>query len=213
MIPLSWFKACFCLWIIELMFAAIVHETDHFLINQSKTSFSTVTLKWLDVVPTRSSQCSSLRQITNKKKKPFNIFKQLAFPRCDGRPALVPHQFTCSRAVLKECVASEQSQNVTHCLLRNLTRAAEDGFTVCSNQTRACPFPEVSPTLSSVCVCVCSRILACTAVLFCFAITFSPPLTPPPSLCPCCSISATACCSPCWPALSSCTSAASGSWL
>ena len=57
---------------------------------------------------------------------------------------LPPCQFTCSRENLEECVANElNTTSVTLCLLRNLTKTAEDGLTLCSSQVMPCHFPEV----------------------------------------------------------------------
>lgn len=74
----------------------------------------------------------------------------------DGRPPVVPRQLTCSRENVEDCVASEQNvDNVTLCLLRELSMAVEDNLTVCSNQTMACHFPEVSPQCLRTRACVC----------------------------------------------------------
>lgn len=74
----------------------------------------------------------------------------------DRRPPVVPRQFTCSRENVEDCVASEQNvPNVTLCLLRNLSGAAEDGLSLCSNQTMACHLPEVSPQCLRTRTCVC----------------------------------------------------------
>lgn len=107
-----------------------------------------------------------------------------------------PRQFTCSRENVEDCVASEQNvANVTFCLLRNLTRAAEDGLTLCSSQTMACHFPEVSPRCLArscvhVCVCSCSHSVVFLGFFFCLHerqwCNLSAPLSPqtPPPLSP-----------------------------
>lgn len=75
----------------------------------------------------------------------------------DG-PLWFPRQFTCSTDNVEDCVATERGDaNVTLCLLRNLSSAAGDGLTLCSNQTtQACHLPEVGAAMSvHACVSVC----------------------------------------------------------
>ncbi|XP_063741293.1 adenylate cyclase type 6-like isoform X2 [Eleginops maclovinus] len=51
-------------------------------------------------------------------------------------------KFTCSRDRLQDCVSDELNTSVTLCLLHNLTKAAEDGLTLCTSQAMPCHFPE-----------------------------------------------------------------------
>ncbi|CAN9516150.1 unnamed protein product [Ophioblennius macclurei] len=54
------------------------------------------------------------------------------------------NMFTCSREELTDCVSRSlnPSQNVTLCLLHNLSRTASDGLTLCDSEVRPCHFPE-----------------------------------------------------------------------
>uniref|UniRef100_A0A672J1C3 adenylate cyclase n=1 Tax=Salarias fasciatus TaxID=181472 RepID=A0A672J1C3_SALFA len=54
------------------------------------------------------------------------------------------NMFTCSREDLRDCVSRtlNTSENVTLCLLHNLTRTAADGLTLCAGEVEPCHFPE-----------------------------------------------------------------------
>lgn len=118
-----------------------VYGTDCVLISRSKRPALRVNTE-MTRCPTKTSsarqQCSKITELLN-----FLVSCGLT----DGL-LLFPRQFTCSRDSVEECVASEHNvTNVTLCLLRNLSTAAEDGLTLCSSQTMACHLPEVTRRL------------------------------------------------------------------
>uniref|UniRef100_A0A8C7Y065 Adenylate cyclase type 6 n=1 Tax=Oryzias sinensis TaxID=183150 RepID=A0A8C7Y065_9TELE len=69
------------------------------------------------------------------------------------------NMFACSREKLQECVAEELNTSVNLCVLHDLTKAAEDGLTLCLRQTLPCHFPEYF------CYSVLLTLLACSVFL------------------------------------------------
>ncbi|XP_076027951.1 adenylate cyclase type 6 [Genypterus blacodes] len=69
------------------------------------------------------------------------------------------NMLTCSRVTLETCVMDEFNYSINLCLLHNLTRAAEDGLTVCSSPDMHCHFPEYF------CYSVLLTLLACSVFL------------------------------------------------